>query len=66
MLKKVVQKSARATGDLTSNEIADRITDNSQNLLNRIIQKQLQMNTAEKYLRKDIYLQKKDRILFLI
>ena len=66
MLKKAVQKSAEATGDLTSNEIADRITDNSQNLLNRIIQKQLQMNTAEKYLRKDVYLQKKDRILFLI
>ena len=34
---------------------------NVQKLLNKIIQKKLQMSTIEKYLKKDIYFQKKDR-----
>ena len=38
----------------------------SQKRHNRIIQKQLQMSMIKKYLKKDIYLQKKDRKLLMI
>ena len=57
--ERVNKKTAETTGDLIGNKIADRITKVS-------IQKQLQMRTIKKYLREDIYLQKKDRKLFLI
>ena len=47
--KRLVQKSAEATGDLLGNKIADKIT----KLYHRIIQKQMK----KKYLEKGIYLQ---------
>ena len=56
---------AEATGDFISNKIAIKITGVSK-IHNRIIQKQLQMNMIKKYLKKDIYLQKKDRELLMI
>ena len=38
----------------------------SQEVHHRIIQKQLQMNMIKEYLKKDIYLLKKDRKLLMI
>ena len=43
----------------------DRIT-KIQKIHNKIIQKQLQMSMTKKYLKKDIYLQKKSRKLLII
>ena len=62
---KVIQKIAEATGDLIGTKIADRIV-KSQEVHLRMIQKQLQMNTIKKYVKKDIYLQKKDTKLLMI
>ena len=58
------KKIAEATDDLTGNKIANKIT-KSQEVHHRIIQKQLQMNIIKKYLKKDIYLQKKHRKLLM-
>ena len=63
--KRVIQKTAAWTGDLIGNKIANRITkllqssqqNNSETVTNEIIQK---------YPKKDIYLQKKDRKLLKI
>ena len=63
--KRVTQETAEATGDLIGNEIANRIT-KSQKFHRRINQKQLQMNMMKKYLKIDIYLQRKDRKLLMI
>ena len=38
----------------------------SQEVHHRIIQRQLQMNMTKKYLKKDIYIHKKDKILLMI
>ena len=47
-----------------------RVFANLKNLKNfakkKLIQKELQMNIIKKYLKKDIYLQKKDRTLLMI
>ena len=64
--KRVIQKTAKANGDLISNKIADKIT-KSQTFHHKIIQKRLQMNMIneipnERY----IYFQKKDRKLLMI
>ena len=48
------QKTAEATGHVTSNNIA-----NYQEVHHRIIQKQLQMTLIKKYLKKDIYSRRK-------
>ena len=57
--QRAIQETAEeATGDLTGNKIADKIT-RSQNFYHRIIKKQLQMSMIRKYLKKDISLQKK-------
>ena len=58
------KKIAEATDDLTGNKIANKIT-KSEEVHHRIIQKQLQMNIIKKYLKKDIYLQKKHRKLLM-
>ena len=63
--KRAIQKTAKATAYLIGNKIAHRIT-KSQNLYHRMIQKQLQMSMIKKYLKKDIYLRKKDRKLLMI
>ena len=51
------QKAAEATGDLIG-----KIT----KIHNKIIQRQLQMRMLRKYLKKDMYLQKKDKKLLMI
>ena len=53
--KRVIQKTAEATDDLIGNKIGK-----SQEVQCIIIQEQLQTNMIRKYLKKDIYLQKKD------
>ena len=63
--KRVIQQTAAVTGDLIGNKIADRITKVSK-IYNKIIQKQLQMSMIKKYLKKDKYLQKKDKKLLMI
>ena len=63
--KRVIQKTIEATADLTVNKIANRIQ-KFQNIHNKMIQRQLQMNMIKKYLRKDKYLQKKDKKLLMI
>ena len=67
--KRVIQKTAEATGDLISNKIADAVATvelrRFQKIHNKIIQRQLQMRMINKYLRKDIYLQKKYRKLLM-
>ena len=59
---KVIRKTAEATGDFISSKITNRIMKVSRSL----IQKQLQMNMIKKYLKKGMYLQKKDRKLLAI
>ena len=67
--KRVIQKTAEATGDLIGNKIADAVATvelrRFQKIHNKIIQRQLQMRMINKYLRKDIYLQKKYRKLLM-
>ena len=70
--KRVIQKTAAATGDLMDNKIADavaksyhgKITRKFQEIHNKIIQGQLQISMIKKYLKKYIHLQKKDSKLF--
>ena len=57
--KRAIQKTAEATGDLIGNKIAHRITKVSEKIYNKIIQKQLQISMIKKYLKKDIYLQRR-------
>ena len=54
--KKIVHKSAEATGDLIGNKIADKITSASKNHMMKLIMK---------YQKKDIFLLKKDKILLM-
>ena len=53
--KRVIQKIAEANDDLIGNKIGK-----SQEVQSIIIQEQLQTNMIRKYLKKDIYFQKKD------
>ena len=64
--KRAIQKTAKVTGDLNGNKIADKIiTVSKKNLLkNYKIMKQKQMY-KEPLLRKDTYLQKKDNKLLM-
>ena len=71
--KRMIQKTPQTTGDLIGNKIANKITkiskiklQKSQNLHDRIIQKQLQISIIKKHLKEDIYLQKKGRKLLMI
>ena len=63
--KKVIQKTAEATGDLIGDKTAEKLP-NSEEVHQIIIQKQLQMNMIKKYLKKGICLQKKQRKLLMI
>ena len=63
--KRVIQKTAETTCDLTGNKIASRITNVPRNSQQKIIQKQLQMSMIKKYLKKDMYLQKRGRKLLM-
>ena len=60
--KNVVQKTAETTGDLIGDKISNKVTKISKNS-QQIIQRQLQMSIIRKYLKKDTYLQKKDKKL---
>ena len=54
--KRVIQKTAEATGDLVGNKIADKITSASKNC---IMKNHHQLTLIKKYQKKDIFLQKK-------
>ena len=60
--KRVIQKTPVASVNLIGNKIANRIT----KIRRGSPQKQLQMNMKNKYLKKDIYFQKKDRNLWIV
>ena len=62
--QRVIQKTAVATGNLIGNKIADKIAKVSRNS-HKIIQRQLQMSMTKIYLKKNIYLQKKDSKLLM-
>ena len=53
--KRAIQKTAEATGDLIGNKIAHKIT--------KVSKSSQQMRMIKKYLKKDTYLQKKDKIV---
>ena len=55
--KEVIQKTAEATGDLIGNKITDR-TKKVHKIHNRIIQRQLQITTMQKYQNK-IYMSRR-------
>ena len=63
--RRVIQKTAEATGDLIDNKIPDKITKVSK-INNKIIQRQSPMRMIKKYLKNHIYLQNKDRKLLMI
>ena len=60
-LEKVIEKSEEAASDLIGNEIVKSLNKMKLLSLNRIIWKKLQMSMIKKYLKKDIYFQRKDR-----
>ena len=60
-LEKVIEKSEEAASDLIGNEIVKSLNKMKLLSLNRIIRKQLQMSMIKKYLKTDIYFQRKDR-----
>ena len=62
--KRVIQKKAEGTCDLIGYNIANKIMKFSKNL-QLMIWKLLQMSMIMKYLKKDIYLQEKDRKLLM-
>ena len=62
--KIAIQKTAGATDDLIGNRIADKLQE-SQKFHHKIIQREI-LNMMEKYIDKDICLQKKDRKLLMI
>ena len=59
--KRAIQKTAEATGDLIGNKIADKVTG-----VSKTLPQNNSVTNEEEILRKDIYLQKKDRKLFMI
>ena len=61
-LKKAIQKTREATGNLIGNKIADRITKKSQKFHYRVIQKQMK----KKYQEEDKYFQIKESKLLMI
>ena len=60
--KRAIQKTAKATGDLIGNKIADTITSYSKK---KQKMNHTQMTLAMKYQKKDIYLHKKDKKLLM-
>ena len=54
--KSVIQKTTEATDNLIDNKISERITK-----VSKISQRSLKINMTKEYLRKEIYLQKKDK-----
>ena len=62
--KRVIQKTAEATGDLIGNKIANRIIKVSKNSQQNNLEK-VQTSMRKKYLKKDTYLQKKDKKIWM-
>ena len=60
--KKIVHKTAEATGDLIGNKIADKITSGSKN---HKMKKYSQIKLIMKYQKKDIFLLKKGKKLLM-
>ena len=62
MSLKLLQKkqSAEATDDLIGNKVDNKIS-KFQKIHNKINQRSLQINIIKEYLKKDMYLQKKDK-----
>ena len=60
--KKILNKTAKATGDLIGNKIADKITSASKKSHN---EENSQMKLIMKYQKKDIFLLKKDKKLLI-
>ena len=65
VLMHLIQKIPAVTGNLMDNKLLIKLQE-SEKLHNRVIQKQLQTSMIKKHLKKDIYLQKKDRKLLII
>ena len=65
VLMHLIQKIPAVTGNLMDNKWLIKLQE-SEKLHNRVIQKQLQTSMIKKHLKKDIYLQKKDRKLLII
>ena len=63
--KRVIQKNTKASGDLIGNKITNE-SQKFRKIHNKIIQRQLQMRMIKKYLKRDIYLLKKDKKLLII
>ena len=63
--KRVIQKTSEFTGDLIGNKTAIRFT-RVQKLYNKIIQRQLPMRMIKKYLKKYIYISRKNKKLLMI
>ena len=64
--KSVIQKTAEATGDLIGNKTANKVTKVSRNSQQNNLDTFKNENDKEKHLKKDIYLQKKDKKLLMI
>ena len=65
VLMHLIQKIPAVTGNLMDNKLLIKLQE-SEKLHNRVIQKQLQTSMIKKHLKKDLYLQKKDRKLLII
>ena len=63
--KRTIQKTTETTGDLIGNKIANKFTKVSKTLQKNNIEK-LQMTIVNKYLKKDIYIQRKDKKLLMV
>ena len=63
--KRVIQKTEEAIVILIGNKIANKEAMEVSKIYNRIIQRQLQMSMIKKYLKKNMYLQKKDKKLMM-
>ena len=64
--KREIQKRAETTSDfIGNNKIKKLKLQKFQKIHNKIIRKQLQMGMTKKYLKKDIYLQKKNKKLLM-
>ena len=63
--KTVIQKTAEKSVDFIGNKIANRITNVSQNSQQNNSETVKNENDKKKYLKKNIYLQKKDKKLLI-
>ena len=64
LIQREIQKTAEATGDLIGNKIANK-SQRSENIHKKRIQRQLKISMINKYLKKDTYLEKKEKKLLM-